>query len=67
MKGLTFTRGAKRELAQRLTSAAADMVAREYGADVEVERAAATLVAQWLKDLPGDGWDIRLPQPQPKR
>lgn len=64
MSELVLTRDAKRELAQRIVTEVADMIGREYGADVEIEMAAKRVAAQWLARLPGDGWDVRLPQPQ---
>jgi len=58
-----LTNQEKRELAQKVTTAVAEMLGVEYESDLEYH-SAGIVVAQWLKKLPGDGWDVRLPQPR---
>ncbi len=56
-----MTRDEKRHLAGAVASAAAEMLGRRYeGPEYEEAR---QLVARWLRHLPGDEWDRRLPQP----
>lgn len=80
MAGLT--REQKRRLAGNLTSAAAEMAysfVTNYGPEdrsgiydedpevVAFDRAVRETLARWLRDLPGDEWDRRLPDPSTLR
>lgn len=63
---MALTNAQKRELAAALLNKAGDLV--EFfdeqcpGLAFEVDRAdAAAQLAVWLKNLPGDAWDTRLP------
>ena len=60
----------KRRLANALISEAANMVDEMYERNGYLDdikdidpAAAATQLAKWLQHLPGDSWDMRLPQP----
>lgn len=62
-----MTRRQKQEIAARLIYAAGNLV-EFYGEDhspeipgISAEEFASTLAA-WLKTLPGDSWDKRLPE-----
>lgn len=74
----TLTRAQKRRLAGYLSSAAvraADEFTNTYGPDggdgdaadtaanAAFNLAARETLARWLRDLPGDEWDRRLPDP----
>ena len=62
---MKLTRKQKHHLAGALTTAAADMLARRYDEtdDPEMVRDAYETVGRWLARLPGDEWDVRLPDP----
>lgn len=64
-----MTKAQKRILVDALLGAAGDMVENHPDnipelSDVPASEIAAQL-AQWLKRLPGDSWDKRLPDPSP--
>lgn len=62
---MKLTRKQKRYLVGALTTAAADMLGRRYDDtdDPEMVRDAYETVGRWLAALPGDEWDVRLPEP----
>jgi hypothetical protein len=67
---MKLTRKQKQDLAFALMSAAANLVEtlgdkNGYNADLDIDpKAAAQQLANWLKNLPGNSWDTRLPQPE---
>jgi hypothetical protein len=65
-----MTNDQQRRLANALISEAANMVEEMYERSGYLDdikdidpTAAAMQLANWLQHLPGDSWDIRLPQP----
>jgi hypothetical protein len=61
-----MTAAEKRHLAGGLASAAAEWLGRRveiYGLTDEQAREERETVAKWLRHLPGDEWDRRLPDP----
>jgi len=56
-----MTRNAKQELAKALAGAAADLAAASESA------AARSVIAAWLRHLPGEAWDTRLGPKRPAR
>lgn len=65
-----LTRDEKRRLAGDVIRAAAEMLERRpdvYGLDEETSQAGREQVALWLSGLPGDEWDMRLPDPEAVR
>lgn len=64
----TLTREQRNRLVQLIITGAADNLGRavetgDLGADGIDENAAYAQVARWLARLPGDAWDVRLPEP----
>ena len=63
-----LTKRERHHLAGALSTAAADMLGRRYDPedpeDAEVMADAYRSVALWLARMPGDEWDVRLPQPE---
>lgn len=68
-----LSRNQKHVLARELIRNAADMIenwdneAGELNDQGVTAQEAAEQFAVWLAHLPGDGWDMRLPQPQDVR